>query len=357
MADRPLYRDESESDSLFDEFAYDKTDVEYLEMLGLDPDLLTFLLPANTTISAFGASLIDDADASAAQATLGLTTVVSNSHASGSDNQDLSGLETKIITRNFAKTQLIDGVYSIITPANVKGFWVFDETGAVDHIHGKETIGGATDHIVTFRNASLTAINASTCTPGFSGLAPYLTLNATHVWDTPDSDDFSFGDGAGNDTPFSVMILGNLTASISCVLLNKGSDTAGEWFFATDSNSKLVVQISNPDWSGFIGRLFNQDLSGEIGYWDTYGFTYSGSKAASGLKLYGNSYRVDDTDASSGSYPGMTNGNQPVASYYDAVTLPSQAKYSVVLIIAEELTAIQMARLDAVLRGYAGVFA
>jgi hypothetical protein len=38
----------------------------------VDADIKTLSLPANTTISAFGATLVDDADASAAQTTLGL---------------------------------------------------------------------------------------------------------------------------------------------------------------------------------------------------------------------------------------------------------------------------------------------
>ena len=43
-----------------------------LATLGLDADLATLALPASTTISAFGASLVDDANAAAALATLGL---------------------------------------------------------------------------------------------------------------------------------------------------------------------------------------------------------------------------------------------------------------------------------------------
>lgn len=42
--------------------------------LGLDTDLTTFAVPASTTISAFGASLVDDAAASDARTTLGLGT-------------------------------------------------------------------------------------------------------------------------------------------------------------------------------------------------------------------------------------------------------------------------------------------
>lgn len=41
--------------------------------LGLDADLATFSVPASTTISTFGATLVDDASASAARTTLGLT--------------------------------------------------------------------------------------------------------------------------------------------------------------------------------------------------------------------------------------------------------------------------------------------
>ena len=42
--------------------------------LTVDADLATFVLPASTTISAFGATLVDDADASTARTTLGLGT-------------------------------------------------------------------------------------------------------------------------------------------------------------------------------------------------------------------------------------------------------------------------------------------
>lgn len=43
-----------------------------LSALSLDADLATFALPASTTISAYGATLVDDADASTARTTLGL---------------------------------------------------------------------------------------------------------------------------------------------------------------------------------------------------------------------------------------------------------------------------------------------
>jgi hypothetical protein len=48
---------------------------------GLDSDLSTFSVPASTTISSFGASLVDDVDATAAKTTLGLENVTNESKA------------------------------------------------------------------------------------------------------------------------------------------------------------------------------------------------------------------------------------------------------------------------------------
>ena len=51
----------------------DLTDVaDFLLESEVDTDIKTLLLPANTTISTFGATIVDDADASTARATLGV---------------------------------------------------------------------------------------------------------------------------------------------------------------------------------------------------------------------------------------------------------------------------------------------
>jgi len=61
---------------------------------GLDSDLSTFSVPASTTISSFGASLVDDADATAAKTTLGLENVTNESKATMFTDAALTGTPT-----------------------------------------------------------------------------------------------------------------------------------------------------------------------------------------------------------------------------------------------------------------------
>ena len=56
----------------------------------VDSDILTFSLPASTTISAFGKTLVDDADAAAARTTLGVGTIGTLSTVDISDNTNLA---------------------------------------------------------------------------------------------------------------------------------------------------------------------------------------------------------------------------------------------------------------------------
>ena len=90
------------------EAAADVTDTTNVTAAGalmdseVDADIKTLVLPANTTISAFGASLIDDADAATAQTTLG----VDPAGTDNSTNVSLAGtpdyitLVGQVLTRN-----------------------------------------------------------------------------------------------------------------------------------------------------------------------------------------------------------------------------------------------------------------
>ena len=73
--------------------AVDETELSILEgaivstaelnyLAGADANINTFALPANTTISAYGQSLVDDADAAAARTTLGLGDIATQDSSS-----------------------------------------------------------------------------------------------------------------------------------------------------------------------------------------------------------------------------------------------------------------------------------
>jgi hypothetical protein len=260
-----------------------------------------------------------------------------------------------------AKGALIAQVFNIVTPVNVKGFWIFDQTGAISIITDRNTIGGGTAHPVTLRNGSLAAINASTLTPGVSGLAPYLSFDSTHLWNTPDSNDFSFGNGA-TDTPFSVITLANIndvsqTTSLVAKLDLTTAATQKEW--ALNISNTLRLNCYDDSSGGIIGRYYNVALTAYNGVWAVYGCTKSSGITAAAIKIYLNGVQVDDTNSNAGSYTAMENKAAAVGNYTVAtggtISLTSVGKQSVVLIISEELTAVKMAQLDALLRSYAGV--
>ncbi|MCU0916913.1 MAG: glycoside hydrolase family 55 protein [Planctomycetes bacterium] len=271
----------------------------------------------------------------------------------------IGGTDILTAARLDAKASLLNAVYGIVTPANVKALWVLDATGAVQTITDRSTIGGATAHTVTLRDASFAAINASTCSPGIVGMAPYLTFDATHLFDTPDSADFSFA-----AAPFSVLVL-EAPAAASGMLLAKWDNTGtppanAEWKLELAAN-KLYVTLLDGDDGSYIERYYNTSLAGDIGAQHTYGFTHDGGALAAGIKIYRDGVQIDDTSSISGTFVAMNDGTAAVGNYTSVIAgvkilynAPAAAT-SVALIVAEELTALQLRRLDAILRGFANV--
>ncbi len=162
------------------------------------------------------------------------------------------------------------------------------------------------------------------------------------------SKSLSFTDGAGNDQPFSLVWCGkdNTTTGQKFLLHKRNPDlTNAEYSLST---RPLAIRLIRS--AAYIGRT--GEFNPAEGY-STIISTYNGSKTSAGLKLYGNGVRIDDTDSNSGSYVGMTPTKSKVTN--NRPDYVGDAKYAVIAIIAEELTATQAKQIDAVLRSYCGV--
>lgn len=127
--------------------------------------------------------------------------------------------------------------------------------------------------------------------------------------DIPDADRYSFGDGAA-DSPFSIIALVNPTAGTAIQQIlskfdNTSGDTKKEWSFFMDESERPTIQIDDNSTDARIGRRDATALtSGALVY--LVG-TYDGSRAITGLRVFKDGVRVDDTDQSANSYTAMEN--------------------------------------------------
>lgn len=97
-----------------------RTPTQAIAHLGLDADIATLALPANTTISAFGATLVDDADNTAARTTLGLV-IGTDVQAQNARLQEIASLADPNADRLLAWDDSAD---DIIYTTPTKGFCV-----------------------------------------------------------------------------------------------------------------------------------------------------------------------------------------------------------------------------------------
>lgn len=174
-----------------------------------------------------------------------------------------------------------------------------------------------------------------------------------------DHNDFSFGDGS-TDSAFSCFALINGDAySGDNYLISKHeyNGAAYEWHLHL-TNGKPTFQLHDKSASAHIGRYWNTALSTST--WYFAGGTYDGSSAVGGIKVYVDGVQVDDTDITSGSYVAMENlgGGFSIGAMLD--TSPGgmsflNGRIACACLCAKELSAVEMWRLNRIVRGHFGV--
>ena len=138
-----------------------------------------------------------------------------------------------------------------------------------------------------------------------SGVA--VAFNGTdEEGDVPDAGRYSFGDGAA-DQGFSVgaLIRPDVVNTLMDIVEKGDSSVAQEWEFFIDASGRPVFTLEDESASAQIGRLRGTPLT--AGNWVLLCGTYDGSVANTGVNIYVNAARVDDTDQSSGTYKAMEN--------------------------------------------------
>ena len=114
--------------------------------------------------------------------------------------------------------------------------------------------------------------------------------------------DFSFTDGAGNDSAFSISAWVKLDSNNRARVVGKGNM---EWLFGTDGDNKFSLFLwGNDSTAAYLGLREQSSLS--TGVWHHLVATYDGSNTVSGIKLYRAGNPITLTlDASVGTYAGM----------------------------------------------------
>lgn len=128
----------------------------------------------------------------------------------------------------------------------------------------------------------------------------------------PDNSIFSFTDGAGNDTAFSITTwvkFNGANAGDRAIMtkFNLGNANLREWVFYF-TNRTLRFGLFTP--TTFIIKTSTTTLS--TGVWYFCRGIYNANETTAGLRMYVDEVQVDNGSAVSGVYAGMSNTTEPV---------------------------------------------
>ncbi len=148
-------------------------------------------------------------------------------------------------------------------------------------------------------------------TPSFDNTKSILLGGIDDYVDIADNSNLSFGNGS-TDSPFSISAWVKMTDATRFRIVSKSGATNLEYLFSTGGSDTLVFNLYDNSTGSRIGRLYSTALTSFQGSWIHLAATYSGNGSSTGLKIYLNGSRVDNTDSNSGSYTAMENTTQPL---------------------------------------------
>jgi len=175
----------------------------------------------------------------------------------------------------------------------------------------------------TYNAASVYVAYGSGVGKTFNGTTTTLTF--------PNSTLFQFGDGV-NDYAFSggVLFKPTISGSTARNIMGRYDLTSGltklEWRFYLDINSVVNIQlVDDSATAATIGRSISTALTTAVSTLLTW--TYDGSKASTGLRIYKDGARADDTTQSSGTYVAMEAFNQALRVGFHISSVPDNTNF------------------------------
>lgn len=163
--------------------------------------------------------------------------------------------------------------------------------------HWKLHEGSAFDYSLRGHNGTLTGTTLTYRYPGLDleGADEHIVI-ADHADFTPAL------------TPFSISAWVYMHSSSIFYIVTKGvTGTDGEWRFSTDANRKLTMFLYDESKLKSISRLYNISLLSYENQWIHVVGTYDGSALHTGIKLYLNGVRVDDTSGTDSGFVSVEN--------------------------------------------------
>jgi hypothetical protein len=150
-----------------------------------------------------------------------------------------------------------------------------------------------------------------------------------------------------NDVPFTmgVWVKFNSLSGYQLVIAKSdygSSPNKREFLFFTNADKKIHFNLMNSNsYVDRIGRYYNTELVTNI--WYNMFVTYNGSKLESGIKIYINGVRVDNTSDSLGTYSGLSRTTTPFCFGTDWNNNPTQGNelsgfYGIAVVYRRELS-------------------
>ncbi|MCK5020471.1 MAG: LamG domain-containing protein [Candidatus Peribacteraceae bacterium] len=180
-----------------------------------------------------------------------------------------------------------------------------------------------------------------------------ILFNTDDLVNISDHDDFSFGDGASTDSPFSISAWIKMADATTFRILAKTAPATNlEYLFSTTGSDLLRLQLFDLNLSNSIGAD-TVALTADEGSWIHVVGTYDGSSSQNGLTLYRNGVDATNARALAGTYNAMHNlaidvkiGANPINADF------ANGQINEVTIWSVELTALEVARIYNARRKY-----